>query len=52
VKVKKPSRQTLTTQLYFPDQPHNAADGIFRSECVIELAPDGRTARFDFVLPW
>ena len=38
----------LTTQLYFPGEPANAQDGLFRSELLLRL---GRgTARFDFVL--
>ncbi|WP_374346586.1 hypothetical protein [Phenylobacterium sp.] len=52
VKVKMPRRQTLTTQLYFPGAPHNDKDQIFNAACILELSSDGRTAQFDFVLPW
>lgn len=51
VKVKMPRRQTLTTQLYFPDQPHNGADPIFQAACILNLNSDGGVAEFDFVLP-
>jgi len=30
VKVQAPGQQALTTQLYFPDEPANTSDGIFR----------------------
>jgi protocatechuate 3,4-dioxygenase beta subunit len=52
VKVKTLGQPTLTTQLYFPDGPRNAADQIFRPECVLKLGPDRKTAQFDFVLAW
>ena len=41
----------LTTQLYFPDEPANSRDGIFRPELVVRIS-DGpeRTAHFDAVL--
>jgi hypothetical protein len=42
----------VTTQLYFPDEPANRRDGLFRRELVMRIAEtsDGRAARFDFVL--
>jgi len=40
VKVQAPQRGVLTTQLYFPDDPMNRRDGLFRREA----------ARFDFIL--
>ena len=42
----------LTTQLYFPDEPANRRDGLFRPELAMRIteAPDGLAARFDFVL--
>jgi protocatechuate 3,4-dioxygenase beta subunit len=52
VKVKRPGSPTLTTQLYFPGEPHNDADMIFKPECLLDLSSDGRAARFDFVLAW
>ena len=47
-----PGGRILTTQLYFPGQPRNARDGIFRPELLMALAdaPDGKSGRFDFVL--
>ena len=52
VKVQPPGGRILTTQLYFPDQPRNARDGIFRPELLMALAdaPGGKSGRFDFVL--
>jgi protocatechuate 3,4-dioxygenase beta subunit len=51
-KVQAPRGRVLTTQLYFPDEPANRRDGLFRSELVMRItrAADGRAARFDFVL--
>jgi len=42
----------LTTQLYFPGEPQNASDGIFREECLIDIANavDGKAGTFQFVL--
>lgn len=52
VKVRPPGGRVLTTQLYFPDEPGNARDGIFRRELTMQVARrDGRhEARFDFVV--
>jgi protocatechuate 3,4-dioxygenase beta subunit len=52
VKVQAPNRPVLTTQLYFPGEPANARDGIFRPELVVNLADaaDGKEATFSFVL--
>jgi protocatechuate 3,4-dioxygenase beta subunit len=52
VKVQAPNRPVLTTQLYFPGEPGNARDGLFRRELLMRLAErqDGLAARFDFVL--
>jgi protocatechuate 3,4-dioxygenase beta subunit len=52
VKLQPPGGRILTTQLYFPDQPRNARDPIFRPELLMALAdaPDGKSGRFDFVL--
>lgn len=52
VKVQAPGGPILTTQLYFPDEPRNAQDGIFRPELLVELAQtdDGLAAGFNFVL--
>ena len=52
LKVQAPERPVLTTQLYFPDEPGNRRDGLFRRELVMRMAEagDGLSARFDFVL--
>lgn len=52
VKVQAPGSAVLTTQLYFPGEPRNASDGIYREECLIDLANQGSSATgtFDFVL--
>ncbi|MCC6455793.1 MAG: intradiol ring-cleavage dioxygenase [Caldilineaceae bacterium] len=56
VKVQAPNQPVLTTQLYFPDEPANALDGIFHPSLVVavsEAAGDadaGMNALFDFVL--
>jgi protocatechuate 3,4-dioxygenase beta subunit len=52
VRVQAPNQPILTTQLYFPDEPGNRGDGIFRPELVMTMR-DGdspRSAAFDFVL--
>jgi protocatechuate 3,4-dioxygenase beta subunit len=52
VRVQAPNQPILTTQLYFPDEPGNRSDGIFRPDLVMAVSdePPGRTGRFDFVL--
>jgi protocatechuate 3,4-dioxygenase beta subunit len=52
VKVQAPGGPVLTTQLYFPDEPRNAQDGIFSPELLVAMAPasDGLAAGFDFVV--
>lgn len=52
VKVRPPGGSTLTTQLYFPDEPGNAADGIFDPLLVVELENRGNhlVAYFNFVV--
>jgi protocatechuate 3,4-dioxygenase beta subunit len=52
VKVQAPSGPVLTTQLYFPDEPRNAQDGIFDPQLVMEMQDDadGRRAMFNFVV--
>lgn len=37
VKVQAPGGPVLTTQLYFPDEPTNAADGLYRPELEMEV---------------
>ena len=52
VKVQAPRQNLLTTQLYFPDEPMNRRDGLFRRELLMRVAEagDALAARFDFVL--
>jgi protocatechuate 3,4-dioxygenase beta subunit len=52
VKVQAPNRPVLTTQLYFPDEPGNARDPLFRRELVMRVTRSGDApqGRFDFVL--
>ena len=52
VKVQAPEQPVLTTQLYFPDEPANRRDGIFRRELVMRMGEtaDGLSAQFDFIL--
>ena len=52
VKVQAPQQPVLTTQLYFPDEPGNSRDGLFRRELVMRMAEagDGLSAQFAFVL--
>jgi protocatechuate 3,4-dioxygenase beta subunit len=52
VKAQAPNSAVLTTQLYFPGEPRNAADGIYSSELemTIQDAGGGRAATFNFVL--
>lgn len=52
VKVQAPGGRILTTQLYFPDEPGNRSDFIYRRELTMQFArKDGqRDARFDFVV--
>jgi protocatechuate 3,4-dioxygenase beta subunit len=49
VKVQAPNRPVLTTQLYFPGEPGNGSDGIFREELLLDMGGD-RQASFTFVL--
>ncbi len=52
VKVQPAGGRVLTTQLYFPDEPGNRRDSMFRRELLMKMARggDGQAARFDFVL--
>jgi protocatechuate 3,4-dioxygenase beta subunit len=54
VKVQEPDQPVLTSQLYFPDVPQNASDGIFDPSLVMDLADadndDGKVGFFTFVL--
>ncbi|MDQ4130953.1 MAG: intradiol ring-cleavage dioxygenase [Actinomycetota bacterium] len=52
VKVQAPNAPVLTTQLYFPDEPANARDRIFRPELLMAVRDvrDGTEGSFDFVV--
>ena len=52
VKVQPKGGRILTTQLYFPGEPKNAKDGLFRKDLLMRTAKNaGELAgRFDFVL--
>lgn len=52
VKAQPKGGRILTTQLYFPDEPKNRRDGLFRRELLVRTANYERwlVARFDFVL--
>jgi protocatechuate 3,4-dioxygenase beta subunit len=52
LKVQAPGSRLLTTQLYFPKEPANLRDGLFRRELLMRVADThgGLTGRFDFVL--
>jgi len=52
VKVQPPHRPALTTQLYFPGEPRNRDDFLFRDDLLITLQDvgQGKVGRFDFVV--
>ncbi|MFN8422754.1 MAG: dioxygenase [Anaerolineae bacterium] len=52
VRVQAPDGPLLTTQLYFPDEPGNASDGIFDAALLMDIGSGatGRTGVFDFVV--
>ena len=52
VKVQPRGGRVLTTQLYFPGEPQNRSDGLFRSELLMRTAKNEGWlgGRFDFVL--
>ena len=54
VRVRAPGGPLLTTQLYFPGEPGNARDGLWRRALEIALASNAegqtRVGRFDFVV--
>jgi protocatechuate 3,4-dioxygenase beta subunit len=49
VKVQAANAPVLTTQIYFPDEPGNRRDGLYRRELELRFVGDV-VARFDFVL--
>jgi protocatechuate 3,4-dioxygenase beta subunit len=52
VKVQAPHNPVLTSQLYFPGEPSNRRDRLFRPELLVKVeeTPGGQRAVFDFVL--
>ncbi len=52
VKVAAPGRPLLTTQLYFPNEPANARDGLFQRALLMRVGQSGEglAAQFSFVL--
>jgi protocatechuate 3,4-dioxygenase beta subunit len=55
VNVAAGGKLLLTTQLYFPDEPGNRRDGLFRKELLMGVGKGGAkdsimAARFDFVI--
>lgn len=52
VKVRARKGPLLTTQLYFPDEPGNQRDFLFRPDLLMTLADagNGKAGGFDFVL--
>lgn len=52
VRVQPPRQPALTTQLYFPDEPLNEGDFLYRPELLVSIARggDGSQAQFNFVL--
>lgn len=52
VKVQAPGGRVLTTQLYFPDEPANPRDRIFRPELNMTVSggPGATDAEFNFVV--
>ncbi len=52
VKVQPPGQPVLTTQLYFPGEPHNESDSIFSPKLLMQVqnTSNGQLASFNFVL--
>ncbi len=52
VKVQAPNQSVLTTQLYFPEEPLNRSDRLFRPELLMSILDedDVKQAKFNFVL--
>ena len=52
VKVQPTGGRVLTTQLYFPGEPQNRSDGLFRKELLVRTAKNAGwlAGRFDFVV--
>jgi len=52
VKVQAPGQPILTTQLFFPDDPRNRADWLYKPGLLLQVqdTASGKEAAFDFVL--
>jgi protocatechuate 3,4-dioxygenase beta subunit len=52
VKVQAPRGRILTTQLYFPGEPRNRRDFLFRDDLLMAVrgAAQAKDARFNFLL--
>ncbi|MFB9951639.1 intradiol ring-cleavage dioxygenase [Rhizobium puerariae] len=50
VRIRPASGHLLTTQVYFPDEPRNRSDFLFRPELLIQFNEEARAGRFDFVV--
>ena len=52
LKVQAPERAVLTTQLFFPGEPRNQADSLFRPQLLMNIndSPKLMSAQFDFVV--
>jgi protocatechuate 3,4-dioxygenase beta subunit len=52
LKVQAPERAVLTTQLFFPGEPRNQVDGLFRPQLLMRIGdtPKLMSAQFDFVV--
>jgi len=52
VRVQAPNGKPLTTQVYFPNEPGNARDGIYDKRLLMTMGKEGekKTGKFDFVL--
>jgi protocatechuate 3,4-dioxygenase beta subunit len=51
-KVQAPGKSVLTTQLFFPGEPRNQIDGLFRPQLLMNISdtPKLMSAQFDFVV--
>src|SRR5216684_2317851 len=52
LKVQAPERAVLTTQLFFPGEPRNQVDSLFRPQLLMRIrdTPKLMSAQFDFVV--
>jgi protocatechuate 3,4-dioxygenase beta subunit len=52
LKVQAPGNPVLTTQLFFPGEPRNQGDNLFRPELLMNVSdtPNLMSAHFDFVV--